>query len=100
MAVAPAGTANVTPPVSHASNALVMASVTVESSVKGADIEVDGQYLGSTPSTITVTPGQHTILVKKKGYQDWKRTLNVTRGGVHVSAAMVKPAFTVIGAEQ
>ena len=98
--VPPSGTANVLPPVSPASNALVMATVVVESNVKSADIEVDGQFLGSTPSTITLTPGQHTIVVKKKAYQDWKRTMNVTGGSVHVNADMVKPAFTVIGAEQ
>jgi hypothetical protein len=63
-----------------------MASVTVDSSVTGADIEVDGAFVGSTPSTVTVTSGQHTILVKKKGYADWSRTMNVAGSGVRVSA--------------
>lgn len=96
--IAPASVASV--PVTPASNTLATTSVAVESSVKGADIEMDGQFLGSTPSTITVTPGQHTIVVKKKGYRDWKRTMNVTNGRLHVTADMVKPPFTVIGAEE
>jgi hypothetical protein len=38
------------------------------------------------PSTLTVTPGQHTIAVKKKGYADWTRTMNVSGTSVHLSA--------------
>jgi hypothetical protein len=63
-----------------------MASLTVDSSVMGADIEVDGNFVGSTPSTVAVTPGQHTIVVKKKGYVDWTRTMNVAGSSVHLSA--------------
>ncbi len=65
------------------------ASLTVESSVTGADIEVDGAFVGSTPSTVSVTPGQHTITVKKKGYTDWSRTMNVSGSAVRLSAELV-----------
>lgn len=44
-----------------------MASLTVESSQPGADIEIDGSFVGSTASTVPVAVGQHTITVKKKG---------------------------------
>ena len=64
----------------------LMASLTVESSVAGADIEVDGSFVGSTPSTVSVVPGEHTIVVKKKGYADWSRSMNVSGSGVHLSA--------------
>ena len=63
-----------------------MASLSVESSVSGADIEVDGSFVGSTPSTVVIAPGQHTIVVKKKGYADWSRTMNVSGAGIHLSA--------------
>ncbi len=62
------------------------ASLTIDSSVPGADIEVDGAFAGNTPSTLTLTPGQHTIAVKKKGYADWTRTMNVAGTGVHLNA--------------
>jgi hypothetical protein len=62
------------------------ASLIVDSSVAGADIEVDGAFVGSTPSTVSVTPGQHTIVVKKKGYTDWTRTMTVAGTSVHLSA--------------
>lgn len=62
------------------------ASLTVESSVTGADIEVDGAFVGSTPSTVSITPGQHTITVKKKGYANWSRTMNVSGSAVRLNA--------------
>ena len=63
-------------------------SVTVGSNVAGADIEVDGAFVGSTPSTISVTPGQHTFAVKKKGYGDWSRAMSVAGSGVRVDAEL------------
>ena len=63
-----------------------MASLSVESTIPGADIEIDGSFVGSTPSTLSVAPGQHTITVKKKGYQDWTRSMNVAGNSVHLNA--------------
>ena len=65
-----------------------MSNLTVESNVKGADIEVDGSFVGNTPSTVTVTQGQHTIAVKKKGYADWNRAMSVSGSGVHLNAEL------------
>jgi len=65
-------------------------SIAVDASVPNCDIEVDGAFVGSTPSTLTLAPGKHEIVVKKSGYADWKRTMNVSGGAVHVSAEMVK----------
>jgi hypothetical protein len=65
-----------------------MASLTVDATVPGADIEVDGAFVGNTPSTVSVTPGQHTITVKKKGYADWSKTMNVSGSGVRLNAEL------------
>lgn len=65
-----------------------MASVMVESNVVGADIEVDGNFVGSTPSKVDVTAGSHSISVKKKGYQTWTRTMNVAGTGAKISAEL------------
>ena len=64
------------------------ASLTVESSVAGADIEVDGAFMGNTPSTLAVTPGKHTIAVKKKGYADWNRAMTVSGSGARLNAEL------------
>ena len=63
-----------------------VASLTVDSSVAGADIEIDGAFVGSTPSTVSIPSGQHTITVKKKGYTDWSRTMNVSGSSVKMNA--------------
>jgi hypothetical protein len=61
-------------------------AVTIESSVSGCDVEVDGKFVGSTPSTVAVEMGQHTITVKKKGYADWSRSMAVSGATAHLSA--------------
>jgi hypothetical protein len=66
--------------------AAAMASLVVDATVPGADIEIDGSFVGNTPSTLSVTPGQHTITVRKKGYADWSRSMNVSGNSVHLSA--------------
>jgi hypothetical protein len=58
----------------------------VDSSSPGADIEVDGTFMGNTPSSLSVPPGQHTITVKKKGYKDWNRSMNLSGSSIHLSA--------------
>jgi hypothetical protein len=75
-----------------ASTRAQMASLSVESSVPGADIEIDGSFVGSTPSTLSVAPGQHTVTVKKKGYEDWSRSMNVAGNSVHLTAELTTKA--------
>jgi hypothetical protein len=62
------------------------ASLVVDSTPPGADIEVDGSFVGDTPSSVNVAPGSHEITVKKTGFTDWTRKLNITGGNVHLSA--------------
>lgn len=64
------------------------ASLSIDSNPPGADIEIDGSFVGNTPSTVSVAPGLHQIAVKKKGLTDWTKTLNVTSGTVHLNAEM------------
>jgi hypothetical protein len=75
-------------PPSAAPAAVAQANVIVESAPPGADIEVDGAFVGNTPSTVSVAPGNHEIVVKKKGFVDWTRKLNVTGGSIHVNAEL------------
>jgi hypothetical protein len=64
------------------------AEVAIASTPAGADIEVDGAFVGSTPSTITVTSGEHTITVKKSGFTSWERKIQVTGGKIQISAEL------------
>ena len=68
--------------------AAVQASLVIDSTPPGADIEIDGAFVGNTPSTVSVAPGNHQIAVKKKGFTDWSKTLNITGGSVHLDAEL------------
>jgi PEGA domain len=84
------------PEVAATSNSATNASVSfaklqVESSPPGADIEVDGNFSGNTPSELQIPDGEHTITIKKTGFQDWDRKVNLTKGSnVHLSAELEK----------
>ena len=62
------------------------ASVSVESTPAGADVEIDGAFVGNTPSKITLPPGKHQVVVKKKGFADWSKTVSITGGTINLSA--------------
>jgi len=62
------------------------AEISVTSNPSGADIELDGAFVGNTPSTIGVSAGDHTIDLHKSGYTTWERKIKVTFGKVEVSA--------------
>src|ERR1700724_1072688 len=70
---------------------LVSAKLLLESNPPGADIMVDGSFVGNTPSDVQVTEGEHTISVRKVGFKDWERKLKVSGGSsVHLNAELEK----------
>jgi serine protease Do len=52
-------------------------SVMVASDTPGAEIYVDGKFVGQTPSTIQLASGPHRIEVKSPGKLGWERDLEV-----------------------
>jgi hypothetical protein len=58
----------------------------------GAEIEVDGNYAGNTPSTETLAPGEHTIRISKSGYKAWERKTKTSAGHINVAAKLQKEA--------
>lgn len=82
------------PSISVASNstpASPSAKLQLESNPSGADIELDGSFVGNTPSDVTVAEGEHTITVKKSGFKDWERKMKISAGSnVHLSAELEK----------
>jgi hypothetical protein len=55
------------------------ATVSITSSSAAAEIEVDGAFVGNTPTTLQLPNGQHRIVVKH-GLKSWQRTLQVNGG--------------------
>ena len=56
------------------------AMVSISSSATAADIEVDGAFVGNTPTSIMLPSGPHVVVVKK-GQKTWQRALQVGSGG-------------------
>jgi PEGA domain len=73
--------------------ASVSAMLQMGSDPPGADIDVDGSFVGNTPSDVQVKEGEHTVAVKKAGFKDWERKVKVTGGSsVHLNAELEKAA--------
>jgi hypothetical protein len=79
-------TTAIVPAIQSSGHGTSQASITIESTPSGADIEVDGAFVGNTPSTVDLAPGTRDITVQKKGFADWTRKLNVTGGSIHLNA--------------
>ena len=71
-----------------AASTAATAQVDIASTPPGADIEIDGKFVGSTPSSVTVAPGDHEIAVKKSGFTVWDRKISVSSGRVNISAEL------------
>ena len=73
----------------------VASNVAVSSTPAGADIYLDQNFVGNTPSTISVPAGKHSVSVKKDGFRDWTRDLNFSGGSITLNAALVSGTAAV-----
>jgi hypothetical protein len=71
-------------------NKQIGAHLNVASIPDNADIEIDGNFVGNTPSSLQLAPGDHIIVVKKTGYKGWQRKMKVAGGDVSVKAELEK----------
>jgi hypothetical protein len=71
----------------------VKGSMQLTSSPSGAEIYLDRQFQGSTPSTIpNIVPGNHTLEFRYPGYQSWSEIISVPAGTSHFFAALTPTA--------
>ncbi len=64
--------------------------VQISSDPVGADIEIDGSYVGNTPSSVELSAGEHSLGVKKAGYKEWQRKIKASGGSINVAAQLEK----------
>jgi PEGA domain/PDZ domain len=64
------------------------ATAEISSDPLGADIEIDGNFVGSTPSSVGIVAGEHTVRVSKSGYRRWERTLKSSTGKIKIAARL------------
>jgi hydrogenase maturation factor len=80
-----ASSAPLNPPASATS------AVTIKSAPDGGEITVDDKFIGTTPSTIQLAPGEHKIAVSKSGFKTWERTMTVgANGSINLTAELEK----------
>jgi hypothetical protein len=66
-------------------------SINVTSNPTGADVLLDGDFVGNTPAVLKPIPGKHTITVKLVGFKDWSREIAVQAGSeLQLSATLEK----------
>jgi hypothetical protein len=63
-------------------------AISITSIPPGADLEVDGKFIGNTPSSMNLASGDHAIKVTKKGYKTWERNLTASGGSVNLNAEL------------
>lgn len=67
------------------------ATVSVNSDPTGADIYVDGAFVGNTPSTLHLSAGEHAIKVESAGKKSWERQLEVLKDSKVTLSATLSP---------
>jgi len=60
----------------------------LSSTPAGADIELDGSFVGQTPSSVLVLPGDHSVKIMKAGYKQWERKIKTSGGEVTMVAEL------------
>jgi hypothetical protein len=64
-------------------------NLAISSTPVGADIYLDQNFVGNTPSTVSVPSGKHSVSVRKAGFQDWVREMNLSGGAITLNAELV-----------
>lgn len=81
-------TSKIASPSPVASQTPANARLEVTSNPAGAEICVDGNFVGDTPSELTLANGLHTITISRHGYRTWERKLTVSSGNITVTAEL------------
>lgn len=55
-------------------------TLTITSEPAGAEIEINGEWIGNTPTKLQVEDGKSVLKVTLSGYQVWERTLRLRLG--------------------
>jgi len=70
-----------------------LSAVLVKSTPDGADITINGKFMGTTPSTLNLPAGEHAIKIGKSNYKEWNRTVSLSAGGnITIDATLEKPS--------
>ncbi|MBS3735691.1 MAG: PEGA domain-containing protein [Candidatus Bipolaricaulota bacterium] len=54
-----------------------LSDLSVDSSPQSAEVYVDGNFVGTTPGTVSVEPGTREVTLKRSNYEHWSTTVLV-----------------------
>ena len=81
------------PPASAPINKVGLVPVSIESEPAGADVFLDGAFVGSTPlPNYGIAAGEHVLEISRTGFAKWNRKLLVTMGVPTRVRATLEPA--------
>jgi len=63
-----------------ATSSVGLTNVSIKSDPEGADITINGNFVGSTPSAVFLKSGEHTIVITRPGYKKWERFVRLEAG--------------------
>jgi hypothetical protein len=67
-------------------------AVALQSDPANADIYLDSQLVGSTPANLQIPAGDHQLILKLAGYQDWTRQVHFLPGSsITFAPKLTKP---------
>lgn len=66
------------------------AIIEITSEPSGSEILLDGVFNSSTPSKLSLTPGEHTIKVTRPGFKPWERKIVVELGSSKLFNAILE----------
>jgi hypothetical protein len=66
-------------------------TVSIISNFEDSESYVDHKFIGSTPSTLKLSPGPHTVEVEATGHRPWQRKLEVLKASQITLKAILKP---------
>ena len=75
-------------------------TVKVVSAPTGADIYVDGRFVGNSPAELQLSSGGHTVGAKMTGFKDWQREITVAGGAVNLNVMLVAGTNATAGVPQ
>jgi S1-C subfamily serine protease len=63
----------------------------ITSDPDGAEIFLDDKFVGTSPATLRITEGAHTLILKSAGHADWIRSINILKESTVTVKAALRP---------
>jgi len=84
-----------TPPAPASKDPVSESVLDIWSIPAGADIFLDGGYVGKTPYSLVVPRGEHTVTLRKKDFGAWQRKVVADAGKRRVGANLEQKTPTI-----